>query len=233
MRKTKIAIILFLIAVLLVGVFVYKNKDRESILLSDNERQALNDIGPTQTTESDIAMAKTKIDSFHSELKNGSKDKTKYYLYIAIAQQYELLGNGENTAVNLFLASKQENDRSLPFFKLGDLFEKAELFNRAEEYYEKAIDTEPQIVQNHRGLLNLYIEKMSVGKSRVQSTFDDARSETGDDIDVLRMYAKWLTAESEYLRAIDILRFILRENPTDKEEIEKEILRLTQLINEG
>ncbi len=229
MKKCYIKIIFVVLAIIVVASILFFVKDRQAdeIYLSENEKTALNSIPKPYDESSEIENSLLKIENLKYEIEDDSENnRTDYYLNIAIAQQYELLGDGTQSAIYLFKASKEESDRALPLLKLGELFTKAGLYDRAEKYFEKAISNEPQIVQNHIALLNLYIQKMSVGAGKVQSVFNNARNETGDDIEILRLYADWLESNGEYIRAIDILKFISRKDPEDKKEIELEIERL-------
>lgn len=73
----------------------------------------------------------------------GTKGVDTYDVYIGIALQYELLGNGASAYQYLAKAIKVDGKRGLAYMNLGHLMESLGAFTTAGEAYAKAVALEP------------------------------------------------------------------------------------------
>jgi len=227
----KVLIIILVILITGSSYFFLKNNNVDKLNLSESEISSLNSAPVFYESESQKTAVNNVIEQYSADIGKNKTGYADYYLYVSIAQQYMLLGEGENAMKYFYLAIKDDPERSLPYSKAAGLLARAGLLDLAEQNYEKVVEVEPQSTNNYLELLDFLIKYRSNNTSKIQSYYTKARLETVDDVKILRSYAQWLASEKEYVRAIDILKFVLMQQPEEKEEISAEIQKLTKLVS--
>ena len=229
MNKKILIPIVAILVVISIGLYMYGTRNVLGQDLSSKEISALHTIASVYTKQSDLDTHQGLVKTYKDQIGKGIS--SDYDLNVAIAQQYGLLGDGENAYAYLQKAIKIDSEKSLAYLNLGNLFTNAQLYDKAADAFKMAVSVEPQYAQNHMALIDFYTKYKPNETSKIQSIFDDARKHTGDDVNILKLYAQWLTDTKNYVKAIDVWKLVLRQYPDSKDTIQREIDRITKKLD--
>lgn len=143
----KLAIPFGVLVAIIIGVFVafsVGNRDSEEVFsLVSGERPVWDISGIYEGNKELEARAQNEIEKLNSL--RDSAEFSEYDIEIGIAQQYELLGNGERAYQHLLAAIEINPARSLAYSNLGVLLGKAGARESAKVSFEMALDRDDNV----------------------------------------------------------------------------------------
>ncbi len=201
--RGKVAVLLIVVAVLGAGAW-YTTSVRTPIALAVQEGDSVSvwswegvykDGGSLETRAKDeIARLEALI---------GTGEYPDYQLYIGIAQQYELLGEGKKAYEYLNKALAIDSTTTgLAWHNLGVLFVRFGAFNTARVAYAKAVEAQPEIMQFHIARLTFLAQNFKEDAASIEGAFAEAQAEFGDAAQVLQVKAEWLASTGKTAAAI-------------------------------
>lgn len=152
-------------------------------------------------------------------------DPTDYILYVEIANQYQLLGDGKAAYAALGKALKIDSTKTgLAWRNLGTLMEKLGAQNTARVAYARAVDAQPQIVEYHVARLAFLMDHFADDAAAIEAAFEEAKTGLeGDTPEILQMKAQWNERTGKVKEAIEALREMEKlmggNDPTARAEI--------------
>lgn len=139
-----------------------------------------------------IAKANAEIISLSGLLETATSSRTS--LLVAVANQYELLGEGKNEYNYLSLAIAEGGEKTgLPWHNLGALMERLGALETARAAYQKATIVQPQYKQWHFAYLEFLTTRMKDNVTDVEKAFNAAFTNLGQDEDILALQSAWKT----------------------------------------
>src|SRR3989344_5223455 len=158
-------------------------------------------------------------------------DPTDYSLYVGIANQYELLGDGKQAYEYLGRAvSIDPTETGLAWHNLGALMVKLGALKTARTAYAKAVEAQPGVSQYHIARLEFLTDRFAEDTSAVEGAFQEAEAQFGDDASILQVKAAWYTKTLRYQDAITALETMRRLMGGSDAGIDREIARLKGLL---
>lgn len=117
-------------------------------------------------------------------------------LHVGIANQYELLGDGERAYEYLSRAiGKNENSTSgLPWHNLGVLMERLGALETARMAYEESTLIQPEMKVYHYAYLEFLTTRVKDSAADIEKEYTAALKYLGQDSDILQLYAEWKQA---------------------------------------
>ena len=117
---------------------------------------------------------------------------TDMALYVAIANQYELLGNGKQEYDYLGRAIEAGGTGSgLPWHNLGVLMERLGALKTARVTYEKATLIQPELKFYHYAYFEFLTTRMRDDTADIEKAFATAIANLGQDADILQLHSEW------------------------------------------
>lgn len=169
-------------------------------------------------------QAEKNIANLKEKLNESGADK--YDLYVSLAQQYMLIGQGEDAYEYFVRAGDEDPGNSLAFQTMGVLLESLGAQDAAEVALKQAVAVQSQIVQNHLALIGFYI-RQDAEFSTIDATFNYALEKSGKAVNVLKEYAQWLEAEKDIHKAVAIWEEVLVREP-DNRAVKDKVAELKQ-----
>ena len=123
----------------------------------------------------------------------GSGKFTDYEIYVSIANQYELLGDGRS-AYNYFgkaIEMDTAGNTGLAWHNLGVLLSRLVALQTARTAYEKATLVEPQISSYHYAYIEFLIQNMKNDTAAIEKAFSAASAIFGQTSDMTNLRARW------------------------------------------
>lgn len=174
-----------------------------------------------------VAKAQEEIKELTSLIGN-SKEFTDYQLYVQIAAQYELLGDGEKAYdfLNRALAIDPVHT-GLAWANLGTLMERLGAFHTGRIAYAKAVEAQSSVMGYHSARLTFLIAHFAEDTVAVEGAFSEATTQFGTSPQILQIKAQWLTTVGRTADAIAAWKQV-RSLVTGgvQPSIDKEIARL-------
>jgi len=122
----------------------------------------------------------------------GKETYSDAILYVAVANQYELLGDGEQEYNYLSRAIKEDNETTgLSWHNLGVLMERLGAFETARVAYEKAALIQPGLKEWHYAYFEFLTTRMKDDATDIEKEFAAAIKNLGQDSDILQLYSEW------------------------------------------
>lgn len=112
-------------------------------------------------------------------------------LSVGIANQYELLGDGEKQYAYLERAIRTNVRNGLPWHNLGVLMERLGAFNTARTAYEKSTLVEPESKFYHYAYLEFLTSRMKDDAVSIEKAFTTAEKSIGQTPYLLELHAEW------------------------------------------
>lgn len=134
------------IAVLAVAIVVaihLGNKTEAPSLLVEGERPVWDFEGPYEASDELILKARTETERLKDLV--GSGEFSDYDIYVGIAEQHSLLGEGKESYEYLLKAIEESKTRSLAFSNLGTLFGRVGALESGKRAYEMALDRDDNV----------------------------------------------------------------------------------------
>ncbi len=114
-------------------------------------------------------------------------------LYVGIANNYELLGNGarQYDYLGRAIRADEEGTTGLPWHNLGVLLARLGALETARVAYEKATIVQPGLKQWWYAYLEFLTTRMKSDTAAIEQAFAEATAILGQDPDILALRAEW------------------------------------------
>ncbi len=170
--------------------------------------------------------ARTEIDRLTELL--GSGEFPDYQLYVAIAAQYELLGEGKKAYLYLDKALAIDSTQTgLAWMNLGALFDKLGAFETARTAYAKAVESQSAGMEFHVARISFLIERFPNDTAAIEGAFSEANRQFGDAATFYQIRAQWMTKLGNISGAIAAWEKVKSFMPPGQQTaIDREIARL-------
>lgn len=156
-------------------------------------------------------------------------DPTDYIIYVSVANQYELLGNGRAAYDYLGRALRIDSTTTgLAWRNLGALMEKLGALNTARTAYSRAVEAQG-VMEYHLARLQFLMRHFADDTTAIESAFIEAQKTFGDAPEILQIKAQWKERLGLYDEAIAALRKMEQVVGTHDAAIAGEIARLRRL----
>jgi len=127
--------------------------------------------------------------------KDNGPDVTDYQLYVGIANQYQLLGDGQRAYEYLGKALAIDAEHTgLAWHNLGVLMERLGAKNTARVAYANAVEAQPHIDQYWVAHLRFLTNHFPAETNTIDRLFADAEAQFRNPASVLQVKAAWLEA---------------------------------------
>lgn len=138
-----------------------------------------------------VAKAEAEIKRLTSLI--GERTYSDASLYVGIANQYELLGDGKNEYDYLGRAITTDANATsgLPWHNLGVLMERLGALETARTAYGEAALIQPQLKFYHYAYLEFLTTRMKDDATDIEKEFAAAIQNLGQDTDILSLYSAW------------------------------------------
>jgi len=158
-------------------------------------------------------------------------DPTDYILYVSIANQYELLGDGKTAYEYLGRALRIDSTKTgLALRNLGSLMERLGALNTARIAFARAVEAQPQIAEYHIARLSFLIKYFADDVAAIGAAFEEAEAGLGGDTpEILQIKAQWYESTGRVEDAIEALREMEKLMGGDDASARSEIARLRAL----
>lgn len=151
-----------------------------------------------------------------------------YSLYVGIAQQYDLLGDGKKVREYLEKALAIDSaSTGLAWMNMGALFEKLGALQTARTAYAKAVEAQPAGMEFHVARLTFLIEHFGGDTAAIEGAFSEAAREFGEAAAFFQLRAQWMSEVGRYAEAIAAWKKVKVFMPPGQDAaIDREIARL-------
>lgn len=154
-------------------------------------------------------------------------DTTDYALYVSIANQYNLLGDGETEYAYLKKALAIDSETTgLAWYNLAVLLDRLNAPKTALDAYARAMRAQSQQLQYQSAYLEFYTEHFPEDREGIEAAFTSAQEISGDNSALLEIKARWLAETGRTDEAIAAWRKVKALSPTSATAIDAEIRRL-------
>ena len=136
-----------------------------------------------------IAKAEAEITRLSGLLGKGTYPDVS--LYVGIANQYELLGDGEQQYDYLGRAIKVGGITGLPWHNLGVLMERLGALETARVAYEKSTRIQPEMKFYHYAYFEFLTTRMKDNAVAIEKEYAAALSNLGQDTDIEQLRSEW------------------------------------------
>lgn len=148
-----------------------------------------------------------------------------YERYVAIANQYDLLGEGRKEYENLSNAIAIDPDTTgIAWYNMAVLLEKYDAKKSARDAFARAAKAEPQQMQYQNAYLEFLTENFKEDTVAIDSAYEDAYAVFGDYATHLEIRARWNESIGRIQEALSDWKKVQMLSPTPG--IDLEIKRL-------
>ena len=182
-----------------------------------------NDDGPNEQ------RVMEEIARLNERLQDDETEPPDYQLYVGIAGQYTLLGDGKKSFEYLNKAFAEDPDRTtgLAWRNMGVLMERLGALHSARIAYQQAVDAQPQMEGYHVELLNFLIAHDSEDRDAILAALDRAEKEFKTPAFAYLARAQWLEGQGSYGDAISAWERLKEVSPEGaRADIDEKIARL-------
>lgn len=175
------------------------------------------------------ARVTTEMEKLQAALEDEATEPTDYNIYVSMAGQYTLLGDGKNTLKYLEKALAIDSVKTgLAWHNVGVLMERLGALNTARSAYARAVEAQPQVDAYHVARLNFLMKHFSEDKEAIDGALSEATAEFGEDASfVLNTRAEWLELQEKWQDAIGVWEKIRASAPEElKSGIDAKIKKL-------
>ena len=225
------------VLILLAGIWVFtRSSFTHPLPLAEGESIASWDLQATNQDGGELEKKAndqiTRLEALLGGDQSGKDDDpTDYSLYVGIANQYELLGDGRRAYEYLGRAAAIDPDYTgLAWHNLGTLMVTLGALKTARTAFAKAVEAQPDVSQFHIARLEFLVDRFAEDTSAVEGAFQEAEAQVGDDASILQVKAAWYTKTLRYQDAITALETMKRVMGGRDADIDREVARLKALL---
>ncbi len=147
-----------------------------------------------------IAQAKADIERLTGLLGKGQYDN--YDLYNGIANDYGMLGNGQEAYQYYNRSIQIHPAKGLAYANLAHLMKELGAYHTAVDAYAKAVQVEPGMLEYHLERLTYLTQQFPKDTTLITAALADASKQFGDNASILAIEARWLSDQGRYADAI-------------------------------
>lgn len=157
----------------------------------------------------------------------GTEGNTDYILYVSIAGQYELLGDGAKEYEYLLRALAEDSKTTgLAWYNLGTLLVRLGAFESARIAYSRAVAAQPSFDQYQTRYLEFLTQQFPKDDTAIEKAFADASVASDGSSTVLQIRARWLEGAGRIQEAMAEWRKIRDLSPASAPAVNIELRRL-------
>ncbi len=157
----------------------------------------------------------------------GTEGNTDYMLYVSIAGQYELLGDGAKEYEYLLRALAEDSKTTgLAWYNLGTLLVRLGALESARIAYTKASSAQPHVDQYPTRLLEFLTTYFPKDEKAIEEAYAGAKAVLGEQPTLLEMHARWLEGVGRTREAIVDWKKIRELSPGSVSAVNSELRRL-------
>lgn len=156
----------------------------------------------------------------------GTEGNPDYILYVSLAGQYELLGDGAKEYEYLLRALAEDSKKTgLAWYNLGALLVRLGALESARVAYEHAVQAQPE-PQYVMAYLEFMAQHFSDDTATVEKTFADVKTLFGERATLSEIRARWLEKTGRLEEAIAEWQKVRELSPGSASAVNAEIRRL-------
>lgn len=173
---------------------------------------------------------RTEITRLEGLYGNPENDPSDYSIHVAIANQYNLLGEGESVKKYLERALAIDSETTgLAWHNMGSLMARIGATNSARIAYGNAMKAQSQVEQYHLAYLEYLKNYFASDTSVLEAAFAASAEQFDNPVSVYQIQADWYTKVGEYKKAIETWQKVQSMTPSRDIYIDREITRLRAL----
>lgn len=154
-------------------------------------------------------------------------DFTDYLVYVSLANQYNLLGDGAKEYANLNMALAIDSETTgLALYNMGVLLASLQAPQSARNAYAQAAQAQGQQIQYQSSYFEYLTENFASDTVAVENAYKEAYAIFGDNVTLLEIRARWLESVKRPQEAIDEWTKVKALSPAASAAIDLEIARL-------
>lgn len=161
--------------------------------------------------EQDIADLKNRI-----KIRNTGPEPDLAMVYIKLGIDYEVLGELGKAREAYLDASKERAGLFIPWSNLGSLYQQMGSDKLAKEALEKALALAPAESINWEKWLEFNRLRLKLDDASLRDLYAQAFKATNDNLNLHRLFARYLEEVKDEMAALDQWQFILEVDPFDK-----------------
>lgn len=162
---------------------------------------------------------------------NPENDPTDYSIYVSLANQYELLGDGRSAYEQLGRAAAIDSEKTgLAWHNLGSLMEKLGALRTARIAFSNAVKAQPHIEQYQIAYLRFLTKHVSDDNAVVEAVFNGAEEQFENPAAVLQLRAEWYAQKGEIQKAISALERVQSLMPSRDQGIDARIAEMRRTL---
>ena len=211
-------IVIGIVALLLAGGGYYWYTAQNTVFTIDSHDEISSwDFQGSHNDDGDNEKRVTdEIDRLEDGLDDDATEPPDYQLYVGLAGQYMLLGDGETAYKNLQKALEIDSTTTgLAWHNMGVLMERLGAINSARTAYQKAVDAQPEAESYHAALISFLIKHDTENGEVIQAAFARAESQFQQNAFVYQAKAQWLEAQGMISDAISAWEIFRANSPAD------------------
>ncbi len=226
----KIAGIILIFAIVVVGAFYVYNKQNDkkpdNSNNQNNNQEFICDNNQFKKSTGLIISEELKEkynnqikDLLNNEDENGEK-------YFNAAMLYRNIDDLENSCKMFVKSVELDPDNFLAFSALGTAYQEMQDYARAEKAFQKALEINPKHINTYSKLAFLYKLDAEKTKEEIIAFYEDAVIKTAGDVNLAREYASYLEEVKEYKKAVEIWEALVEREGDVSGEIKTRIEEL-------
>jgi len=154
-------------------------------------------------------------------------EHTDYSIFVGIAGQYDLLGDGKNEYEYLKKALAIDAEGTgLAWHNMGNLLAHVDALQSARDAFARAAKAQSQQIQYQSVYLEFTTENFPDDTVAIETAFSDAKAIFGDNSTLLEIRARWLESVKRPKEAIEEWKKVKILSPAAGAAIDIEIKRL-------
>lgn len=218
---------LFAVLILGAGVWWYVRSAQHPLPLQGGDSVASWDITGSHKDGAELeAKVRKEIERLQGLLGSPENEPTDYILYISLANQYELIGDGKKAYEYLGKAMQEDPKTGLAWHNAGSLLSRLGAMQTARVAYGRAVEVQPHIEQYHRAYAEFLIQYFPDDAATIDAVLKKMEDQFKEDTGMLQLRASWYTKVGRIQDAIDAWRSLEKEIGVRDPAIEAEIARL-------
>lgn len=213
--KSRVIGVILLIVVLgvVVGLWFRGNKDNPT----PPSDKLITKVA-TLLNEEQVVATQEKIDKLNEQITKRDLGGEPDLLprYIALGQQYELLGELGKARDAYVSATNESNKAAMPWINLGSLYQRMGSITLALQSYTRATSLEPTLVPGWEAMIMFARSELHYGEAETKALYGRALTATSNDPRLYKAYADYLASVGSRLDAIMLYENLVKAFPDDK-----------------
>ncbi|MBI5406055.1 hypothetical protein HY972_03425 [Candidatus Kaiserbacteria bacterium] len=178
-------------------------------------------------TGNDVLVARANADIAHLIGLLGKGEYDDYDLYLGIANDYGLLGDGKAAYRYYNRSIRVHPGKGLAYMNIAHLMDELGAYHTVADAYTAGVQAEPGMLEYHIERLTFLTERFASDDAVILAALTDVSKQFGDNASVLAIEAQWLAGQKRYADAIKVWEVVKMLSPKDRQAaIDAEMARL-------